>query len=232
VSDTTVGPTSRIGPLSLLAACLLPAVGAAAIDDARTGLTAVTAEVLLCSLLVRDWRGAVQRLAFGALAAASIALTTWLYGGQHLGEATAAGCRSLYLVRPAALLTTLIDPSELGDHLAQRLHLPARLVVACVAALQRIEGLGETWRQVERARRARGMGLDGGPVRRLRASAGSAFALLVVSMRQAGNLATAMDARGFAGAQRRTWAEPARWRWADSVVLLVGIAAAAAPWMV
>lgn len=220
-----------VGPLSLLAGCLLPAVGAAAIDNATIGLWGVGLEVLLCALIVRDWTGALRRLAFGALAAGSIAFTTWLYGGHHVEEATAAACRILYLVVPSALLTSLIDPSTLGDHLAQRLRLPARLVVSCVAALQRIDSLGETWAQVGRARRARGLGMDGSPARRLRGSAGSAFALLVVSMRQAGNLAVAMDARGFARAHRRTWAEPAQWRWADSAVLLAAIWLAAGPWL-
>ncbi|MDQ2756924.1 MAG: energy-coupling factor transporter transmembrane protein EcfT, partial [Actinomycetota bacterium] len=36
-------------------------------------------------------------------------------------------------------------------------------------------------------------------------------------------LALAMDARGFAGAYRRTWAGAAPWRWADTVAVTLGL---------
>jgi energy-coupling factor transporter transmembrane protein EcfT len=42
-------------------------------------------------------------------------------------------------------------------------------------------------------------------------------------------MAVAMDARGFAGAKRRTWAEPARWTGADTVLLVLGAVTAALP---
>ncbi|MBA2558481.1 MAG: energy-coupling factor transporter transmembrane protein EcfT, partial [Propionibacteriales bacterium] len=121
--------------------------------------------------------------------------------------------------------------SALGDHLAQRLHLPARAVVAAVVALQRWDSIGEQWQQVQRARRARGLGLDGGPLRRLQESAASAFALLVVSMRHTGQLATAMDARGFAAARERTWAEPAPWLPGDTLLAAIAVNLAVLPWL-
>jgi len=136
----------------------------------------------------------------------------------------------LSIVLPAALLTPTIDPSRLGDHLAQRLHLPARGVVAATSALQRLDDTVETWRTIQRARRARGLGLDGGVARRLTSSAASAFALLVVSLRRAAVTTLAMDARGFATATRRTWAEPAPWTAADSLVLAAALTLAVLPW--
>jgi energy-coupling factor transporter transmembrane protein EcfT len=219
------------GPLSLLAASLFPVIGVFAIDSARVGLIAVAVELVGLGWLVRDLRTTVVRASFGLVAAAGIALTTWLYGGQDLEQTGAAALRILYLVLPSALAMPLVQPSELGDHLAQRLRLPPRLVVGAVAALQRIDSLAEQWRQIQRARRARGVGLDGGLVRRVRASGGSAFALLVIAMRQAGHLAMAMDARGFAAAHRRSWAEPAPWTVTDSVVLAVAIVLAILPWL-
>ncbi|MEO8135644.1 MAG: acyl-CoA thioesterase, partial [Betaproteobacteria bacterium] len=51
-----------------------------------------------------------------------------------------------------------VRPSRLGDDLAQRLRLPARPVVAMVAALQRAEALGRVWAQAAAARRMRGLG--------------------------------------------------------------------------
>jgi energy-coupling factor transport system permease protein/energy-coupling factor transport system ATP-binding protein len=49
-------------------------------------------------------------------------------------------------------------------------------------------------------------------------------------MRRAGSLAVAMDARGFAHANRRTWAEPAPWLRGDWVVVAIGTMLAALPW--
>lgn len=221
----------QTGPLSLLAASLLPVAGAFAIGSARVGMLAVTVELAALGWLVRDVRLTLVRMAFGVVAALGIAVSTWLYAGRDLAEATAAACRILYLVLPGALLLGLIRPSELGDHLGQRLHLPARGVVACTSALQRLEALAEEWQTIQRARRSRGLGLDGGPIRRVRESAGGAFALLVVSLRRTGSMAVAMDARGFATATDRTWAEAAPWRWSDSLLLLIAIALAALPWL-
>lgn len=222
---------ARPGPLSLLAASLLPVAGAFAIGSARVGALAVTVELVALGWLVRDVRGTLVRMTFGLVAALGIAVSTWLYAGRDLAEATGAACRILYLVLPGALLLGLIQPSELGDHLGQRLHLPARGVVACTSALQRLDALAEEWQTIQRARRSRGLGVDGGPVRRLRGSVGSAFALLVVSLRRTGSMAVAMDARGFATATDRTWAEAAPWRREDSVVLLIGVALGVLPWL-
>ncbi len=221
----------RCGPLSLLAASLLPIIGAVAVHEAREGALALLVEVLALGWLVRDLRATAVRLLFGMVAALGIAVSTWLYSGHDLAEAAGAACRILYLVLPGALLLGLIRPSELGDHLAQRLRLPARGVVASTAALQRLDALGEDWQTIQRARRARGLGMAGGPVRRVRESAGSAFALLVVSLRRTGSMAVAMDARGFATATDRTWAEAAPWRGSDTALLLIGFALALFPWL-
>ena len=221
---------AAVGPLSRVAACLLPVFGALAVHDVRTGLIVLAAELLLLGWLCTDLRSALGRLRFGAIASTSIVISTWLYGGRDLDEAFGAGLRVLSIVLPAALLTPTIDPSRLGDHLAQRLRFPARVVVAATSALQRLDDTVETWRTIQRARRARGLGLDGGVVRRVRSSAASAFALLVVSLRRATETTVAMDARGFATATRRTWAEPAPWTAADSAVLAAALALAVLPW--
>jgi energy-coupling factor transporter transmembrane protein EcfT len=206
-------------------------IGALAIATPGAGAVAVGAEVAAFGWLVSDFRSALGRLAFGGVAAAGIAVTTWLYGGHQAGVAAAAALRVLYLVLPSALLAPLIRPSLLGDALAQRLHLPARAVVAATAVLQRLDSLGDLWQHIQRARRARGLGLDGGLVRRLEGSAASAFALLVVALRQSGALAVAMDARGFASAADRTWAEPAPWRPSDTLVLVFAGGLGVLPWL-
>jgi energy-coupling factor transporter transmembrane protein EcfT len=222
-----------VGPLALLAGCLLPVAGALVVSTPEAGFAALGAEPALFGWWVSDLRATALRLAFGLVAAASIAVSTYLYGGQDVATTLTASLRILVIVVPTALLTPGIDPSRLGDHLAQRLRLPARPVVAAVVALQRIDDLAETWRQVQRARRSRGLGLDGGPARRLAGSAHSAFALLVVSMRRTGTLSVAMDARGFAAARAgRTWAEPAPWRGGDWLMLTFALLVAVLPWWV
>ena len=94
----------------------------------------------------------------GLVAAASVAWSTWLLGGHHLPTVATAALRVLIIVFPSAVLVPFIDADALGDHLAQRLRLPARPVVALSAALQRIHTFGEIWSEIARARRVRGLG--------------------------------------------------------------------------
>lgn len=218
------------GPLSLLAACILPVCGAFAIHSWQVGLLGIAAELGLLGWLVTDWRGALRRASLGLVAALSIFITTWIYGGHELGVAVGAGSRILYIVLPTALVGARIRPSELGDHLTQRLHLPARPVTSAVVALQQLEQFGNQWQQIQRARRIRGLGLDGNPLNRLRGSAAGAFALLLSSLRQASEMSIAMDARGFANATDRTWAGAAQWRSSDWLILVIGCVLAALPW--
>lgn len=232
--STAVEPveaTARYGPLSLLLASLLPVAGAVAIRSAEHGAWAVAVLLLVVPFAVRDWRSTLFRLSFGLLAAVSLGLSTWLYGGRDLDTAVGAVLRVVYLVTPAAVLTPYLDPSSLGDHLAQRLRLPARATLAATVALERLESLGDHWQQIGRARRARGVGPDGNLLQRARVTASMAVTLLVSSMRMAGAMALAMDARGFAGARRRTWAEAAPWQWRDTVIAIGGICVATLPWL-
>lgn len=223
--------TSRYGPLSLLLASLLPVVGATAIHSTRHGLVSVGVLAAAAAFVVRDWRSTLRRLGYGLIAVVSVGVSTWLYGGRDLDVAVGAGLRILYLIIPAAVLTPYIDTAALGDHLGQRLRLPARAVVASTAALERLEALGEQWRQIARARRSRGVGPDGNALNRVRVYASMALALLVATMRMSGSMALAMDARGFATAHRRTWAEPAPWRWRDTLIAAGGVTLAALPWV-
>jgi energy-coupling factor transport system permease protein len=222
---------ARCGPLSLLAVALLPFAGAVAISTAPVGLASMLGVAVLALLVTRDWRSTWWRVAVVLFAAASVAVSTWLYGGQDLDSTGGAALRILYLVLPSALVTPYLDPSALGDHLAQRLRLPARFVVVSVAALQRLDQLADIREQVARARRARGLGGEGGPVARVRAVASVVFGVLVATLRDSGRVSVAMDARGFAGAHRRTWAEPAPWRLPDTLLMLVGVGLAALPWL-
>jgi energy-coupling factor transporter transmembrane protein EcfT len=168
-----------------------------------------------------------------ALAAVSVGWSVIIGGdsAEPLWTALTAALRLLVLVLPGVLLLGWLDPAEAGDHLAQRLHVPGRVVVAVVAALGQLGTLSASWDQIAAARRVRGLGPGRGPVSRIRWSASTAFGLLVDAVRRAGRTSVAMDARGFASdaALRRSWALPAPWRHADTVLLVVGLLVALVP---
>ena len=116
----------------------------------------------------------------------------------------------LVLAWPGSVALGYLDPARLGDYLAQTLRLPARLVAAFAAPCSASRRSATPGQQLERARRARGFGPSRNPSPGAYA-AGMSFALLVHAMRGATRSAVAMDARGFATAHDRTWAEPATW---------------------
>ena len=155
-------------------------------------------------------------------AASGAPLLDWAFvhvseGSVRLGLATFL--RVLAIAVCGVGLLGGIDATRLADGLAQLLHLPSRFVLGALAAFRLFGLLGQDWRALSLARRARGIA-DRGRVRRF---AGQAFALLVLSVRRGGVLATAMEARGFGGPGGRTWARPSRVGLADLVLVLAAV---------
>jgi energy-coupling factor transport system permease protein len=221
---------TRTNPLVLLCIGLLAIVASAAVRDARIGLVAVAAIAGLAAALVPGLPRGAWRLLGPVLAAGSVAFSTWLLVGRDGSLAATAGLRILVLALPGVLVAPLIDLSRLGDYLTA-LHLPARPVVAVTASLQRFEQLGEVWSRLAVARRARGLGAGRGPGPRIAFGASVTFGLLVSTLRESTRVAVAMDARGFARAQRRTSAEPASWTALDAAVLGTAVALAGLPYL-
>lgn len=216
-------------PSALLLASASALAGSTQVDDVRSGAAMVAVELLLAPLAVRRAPDALRRLVPGLIAATSLGASSWWIAGQAPAVALAAGLRIMALVVPGALLAAWVDPSRLGDELAQWLRLPARPVVASVAALQQLDALGEQWRTLDRVRHVRGLGPSRLPWSQARHAAALTFALLVQTLRSSGRLALAMDVRGFAGARHRTWAQAATWHRRDSVLVVVGALVAAVP---
>jgi energy-coupling factor transport system ATP-binding protein len=232
------GLAGRAGPLSLLLASIVLVFGAPFISDLRTALIAFGVEIAMAPVVLGIGRPGWRRLLPGLFAVASVSFSNWLLSpGHEISAGALAGLRVAFFVLPGVLLASRIDPSALGDHLAQRLRLSARPVVAAVAALHRFESLGEQWDQLARVRRARGLGPGPSPLGRGRHLAALTFGLLIQTLRQAGRMAVAMEARGFSPATTatsvpppaRTWAEPAPWRATDSLMLALGVAVAGIP---
>ncbi len=231
------GLANRCGPLSLLLASMVLVLGAPFIPDLRIALIAVGAEIALAPMVLGVGRLPWRRLLPGLFAIASVSFSNWLLSpGREVSTGALAGLRVAFFVLPSVLLVARIDPSALGDHLGQRLRLPARPVVAAVAALHRFEGLGEHWDQLARVRRVRGLEAGRSLVARGRSVAALTFGLLIETLRQAGRMAVAMEARGFSAevtsVSRRTWAEPAPWLPGDSLMLTLGLIVAAIPLLV
>ena len=130
------------------------------------------------------------------------------------------GLRMCAIVLPAIALLDRIDPTDMGDGLAQILHLPARPVLAALAGARMTSLMAADWKALERARRARGVGDSS----RIRSFLRGSFSLLVFALRRSGKLATTMEARGFGAEGKRTWARPSRLRAADAVLMVVAIA--------
>ena len=149
----------------------------------------------------------------------------WQFGPAAISDhsmwlALGIGLRMCAIVLPAIALLDRIDPTDMGDGLAQILHLPARPVLAALAGARMTSLMAADWKALERARRARGVGDSS----RIRSFLRGSFSLLVFALRRSGKLATTMEARGFGAAGKRTWARPSRLRAADAVLMAVAIA--------
>ena len=148
----------------------------------------------------------------------------WQFGPAAISDhsiwlALGIGLRMCAIVMPAIALLDRIDPTDMGDGLAQILHLPARPVLAALAGARMTSLMAADWKALERARRARGVG----DASRIRSFLRGSFSLLVFALRRSGKLATTMEARGFGAQGRRTWARVSRLSVADVVLMVVAI---------
>ena len=219
----------RVNPLAQLSVGLFSLLGSFWIDSLPVALAALGAYVAVGAVLLPGWRYPLVCLAFTSIAALTIVYSTWRLGGRDPEIAVAAGLRIVVRAWPGSVMAGYVDPSRLADYLAQTVRLPARLIAALAAALQKFTGFGLAWQQLERVRRVRGFGAGRNPVSNGRHAANMSFALLVHAMRGATSASIAMDARGFATAHGRTWALAAPWARCDVVAIVVAAALGAVP---
>ncbi|MDY5784818.1 energy-coupling factor transporter transmembrane component T [Corynebacterium sp.] len=137
--------------------------------------------------------------------------------------AIAVVLRVLAIALPVVVLSADVDPTDLGDGLSQVLRLPERFVIGTVAGFRVLTLLREDLDAMRRSRRARGIAESG----RVRYWLSLAFGLLVMSLRRAGKLASAMEARGFGRLPTRSHARTSRLHRIDAVVLVLCVLAAA-----
>jgi|tagenome__1003787_1003787.scaffolds.fasta_scaffold20561414_2 energy-coupling factor transport system permease protein len=217
---------ARANPVAKLAVGLVVAVALILSLDVVTAGTALVLELLALPWCGVGPRALWRRGRLLLLTAAAAGLGTALFGVSGAVAGAAVALRILAVAVPGVVLVATTDATDLADALAQVARLPHRFVLAALAATRLLGVLADEWAVLGLARRARGLG-DGGPVGRLRDHLGRVLALLVLAVRRATTLATAMEARGFGAGTRRTWARPSRLHGRDVVVVAYGLLVAA-----
>ena len=225
----------QLNPVARLVFAILLAVPVLVTLDWVSAGVMLALEIVIFALagagLRRMLRALVPVTVVAVIAAVSMALygrpggatylQWWLVdvSQRSLLMALAVFLRILALALAAIVLVGRVDPTLMGDGLAQIAHLPARFVLGTLAGVRTMGLMADDWRALGLARRARGLG-DRGWLRRV---ASMAFALLVIAIRRGTDLATAMEVRGFvpANAAKRTWARPSRLTAADAFGLVV-----------
>jgi energy-coupling factor transport system permease protein len=216
---------ARANPVAKLVVGLVVAVAMILSLDVVTAGTALALEVLALPWAGVGPRALWRRGRLLALTAAAAGLGTALFGVSGAVAGVAVALRILAVALPGVVLAATTDPTDLADALAQVARLPHRFVLAALAATRLLGVLADEWAVLGLARRARGLG-DAGPLGRVRNHLGRVLALLVLAVRRATTLATAMEARGFGVTTRRTWARPSRLHARDAVVVGYGLVVA------
>lgn len=234
-----------VNPLTRLVATFLVTTPILLTIDWLSAAVSVAVTVLLAPLCGMSWprlvRAALPLWIIAPLSGISMLLygkeggevyfSFWLVtvSENSLGLAGAIMLRVFAVALPVIVLARDIDPTELGDGLAQIWHLPSRFVIGAVAGVRMLTLFKDDWDSLARARRARGIA-DVGRIRHL---ATMSFSLLVLALRGGGKLATAMEARGFGrpapGRRARTWAVASHLRARDWWVMAAAVGAAALP---
>lgn len=228
-----INPVARLLTALIIAGALVLSV------DWVSALTALVGEIVLFAVIGVKLRVASTRGAVVVLAATLTAITILLYGqvsgtvywhfllvtisDGSIALAVATFLRVLAIALPSVILFIGVESTELADGLGQVLRLPARFVLGALAGLRLVGLLGQDWRYLGYARRARGVA-DHARVRRV---AGQTFALLVFAVRRGSKLATAMEARGFGAYPTRTWARPSPFGTREFALIVAGFVIAA-----
>lgn len=150
--------------------------------------------------------------------------TLFQWGVIHVSEgsvylAIATFLRVLAIAIPSVVLAFGLDPTDLADGLVQVAHLSPRFVYGGLAGMRMFTLLQDDWRALGLSRRSRGLGDDNA----IKRAMSQAFGLLVLSIRRATKLATAMEARGFGGSTPRSSARVSSLHRIDWVSYVIGI---------
>jgi energy-coupling factor transport system permease protein len=236
-------PLARRNPVAKLGAALGFSLPLIATVDPFTPAAALVVELALLPLFGVRVRLLLRRAAPLLLTVAGVLVTMVLFAADRSGAtlvslgpidvttgvlatAGALALRIFAVALPGLIVLATTDPTDLADALVQNAKAPPRFAIGALAAFRMVPLLGQEWRALTLARRARGVDAGRNPLAKLRLFASTAFALLVGALRRGVRLAVAMDARGFDSGTPRTYARRQLFTGADAA-LVIGAALAA-----
>jgi energy-coupling factor transport system permease protein len=221
-------PLAHRNPVAKLVAALVPTLTLLATLDPLTPALFLAVELAVLPLFGLRLSTLARRGWPLLVSAAGVAVAQQLFGTGGPGASAGLALRVLAVAVPGIVVFATTDPTDLADALVQNARLPARFAIGALAAFRLVPLLGQEWRLLTLARRARGVDAGRNPLAHLRLFASLTFALLVGAIRRGTRLATAMDARGFASGAPRTFARRQRVRPADLALILGSVLVAVA----
>ena len=207
-------PLARRNPVAkILAAVALTFILVATVDPVAPAI-ALTAELALLPLFGVGYVALFRRAGLLLLAAAGVMMTMVLFAAERTGtelvavgpvavttgvlvSALGLGLRLLAVSIPGIMVFATTDPTDLADALVQNARVSPRFAIGALAAFRLVPLLGDEWRTLGFARRARGLDAGRNPLAKGRLFGSMLFALIVGAVRRSTRLALAMDARGF-----------------------------------
>lgn len=226
-------PIDRVNPVVQVLGVIVMTTPVVASVDVVTAGVALIAELMLLPFVGVSLRQLVARVAplFVAAPLASVSMLLygraaghvwWQWGPAIISDNSVALSASIFfrifaLALPVIVLFPRIDPTDMADGLTQIVRLPARPVIASLAAARMMGLMMNDWSALRRARRVRGVGDSRGA----RSFLQSAFALLVFALRRSAKLSITMEARGFGGPTPRTCARVSRLSAPDLVMVCI-----------
>jgi energy-coupling factor transport system permease protein len=234
-------PLARRNPVAKVAAGLVFSLPLIATLDPLTPAIAIAIELAVLPLFGVRHRDLARRAWPLLIAAAGVVVTLVLFAAERTGAvvidlgpltvttgvlvgALGLALRIIAVALPGIMVFASTDPTDLADALIQNLKAPPRFAIGALAAFRLFPLLGDQWRTLSLARRARGLDAGHNPAARVRLFVSTAFALLVGAIRRGTRLAVAMDARGFDSRRPRTCARRQRFRAADAALVVVAAA--------
>jgi energy-coupling factor transport system permease protein len=194
------------------------------VSPASSSASISLALALLLAAAARSAKRLLRSLVYIALFAALLSLLSWAYGASYL-DALTSGIRLLAFFSSASTMLMLVAPEEL-EHVLLWLRAPKEIALVLTAALRLAPKFALDLQNIADAQRARGVEHGSrNPFKRLRALSLLLIPLTELALRDAFELAQALEARGFGASARVTPPTSFRWK-VQEAFLLAGYALA------
>jgi|YelNatPaOPRAMG01_1025707.scaffolds.fasta_scaffold14075_3 energy-coupling factor transport system permease protein len=195
-------PIHNLDPrLKLLLSVMLFSV--ALISDNPYQLALVFAAILVPTALGRSLRR-MAKVVSVSLAFAAFIFAVNVLVGYTLIRSISVTLRFIAIVSATSLFFVTTSPDEL-EYVMRWFHLPRDFVFAFVTAVRFVPVLMLDLTQIIDAQKSRGLELDkGGPIQRLRNLVPVLIPLIVNALVRSGELAEAMEARGYGAVKKPT----------------------------